>query len=137
MTHPLSSLSPSQRSIVRTVLRYGQASASQLRRLHYSGTPRGAVVRSSRHLKALSERGPIKRLQHKLLSGEYVYTAPDSKARSPNLHTLDVTELYVRLAEECWRQDMPGALLFVPEPWCHDTWGSVKLKPDAYIKLGG
>jgi hypothetical protein len=25
---------------------------------------------------------------------------------------------------------------FWPEPWCHDVWGGVSLKPDAYIKVG-
>jgi hypothetical protein len=136
MTHPLSSLSSTQLSVVRTVYRYGQVSSSQLRRLHYIGTPRGTIVRSSRHLKALSERGAIKRLPYKL-SGEYVYTAPDSKARIPNLHTLDITELYVRLVEECVRRNLPGSLTFTPEPWSHDTWGGVLLKADAYVKVAG
>jgi hypothetical protein len=55
----------------------------------------------------------------------------DSKARIPNLHNLDVTEIGVRLIEQ------PATLLeFWPEPWCHDSWGGVQLKPDAYVKVG-
>lgn len=137
MTSFLASLSPTQLAVTRLVYRYGQASASQLRRAIYVGTPQGASVRCCRHLKALSERGVIKRLPYKLSgfqrgSGEFVYSAPDSKARIPNLHTLDVTELMVRLHES-------GAspLDFSPEPWCHDSWGGVALKPDAYVKVAG
>jgi hypothetical protein len=47
------------------------------------------------------------------------------------LHTLDVTEIGVRLIEQPVRP-----MEFWPEPWCWDTWGGVSLKPDAYIKLG-
>jgi hypothetical protein len=47
------------------------------------------------------------------------------------MHTLDVTELAVRLVEQPLRP-----VEFYPEPWCHDTWGGVALKPDAYIKIG-
>jgi hypothetical protein len=137
MTSFLASLSPTQLAVTRLVYRHGQATAGQLRRALYVGTPGGIAVRSCRHLKALSERGVIKRLPYKLSgyqrgSGEFVYSVPDSKARIPNLHTLDVTELMVRLVEA-------GAtpLDFSPEPWCHDSWGGVPLKPDAYVKVGG
>jgi hypothetical protein len=89
-----------------------------------------------RHLKALTERGVIRRLPYKLSGyqrgpGEFVYGAADSKARIPNLHTLDVTELIVRLTEQPVRP-----VEFWPEPWCYDTWGGVSLKPEAYIKVG-
>jgi hypothetical protein len=140
MSQPLSSPSspsPTQTAVIRTVVRFGQASASQLRRLHYAGTPRGVAVRSSRHLKRLTEQGLIRRLPYKLMgwgfgSGEFVYTAPDSKARIPNLHMLDVTELYVRLMEESW-----NPVYFEPEPWSHSEWGGVRLKPNAYVRVGG
>lgn len=141
MTHLITSLSPTQLTVVRTVNRFGQITASQLRRALYAGTPRGMAVRCSRHLKMLSENGHIKRLPYKLSgyqrgSGEFVYTYADSKSRIPNQHTLDVTELWVRLAERLWALNRPGLLSFSPEPWCHDSWGGVALKPDAYVKLG-
>lgn len=142
MTHPHSLLSPTQSSVVRTVYRFGQVSSSQLRRLHYRGSLRGCAVRASRHLKALVERGVLRRLPYKLSgfdhgSGEYVYTPPDSKARIPNLHTLSITELMVRLVGAYVARGQTGTLQFNPEPWCHDTWGGYALKPDAYVRLDG
>jgi hypothetical protein len=140
MTSFLASLSPTQLAVTRLIYRHGQITAGQLRRAVYAGTGTGSAegisVRSCRHLKALSERGVIRRLDYKLSghqrgSGEYVYAPPDSKARIPNLHTLDVAELRVRLHEAG-----APALAFTPEPWCHDTWGGVKLKPDAYVAVG-
>jgi hypothetical protein len=130
------SLSPTQASVVRFVNFYAQATASQIRRGFYEGTERGTAVRSQRHLKALSERGNIRRLPFKLSgyqrgSGEYVYAPANSKARIPNLHTLDVTELSVRLVSEPVRP-----VEFYPEPWSWDTWGGLQLKPDAYAKIG-
>jgi hypothetical protein len=56
---------------------------------------------------------------------------PIPRPRIPNLHTLDVTELAVRLTEQPLRP-----VEFWPEPWCHDNWGGVQLKPDAYVKVG-
>jgi hypothetical protein len=130
------SLSPQQESVKRLIELCGQASASQVRRGLYRGTEAGSSVRARRHLRALAERGVIRRLPHKLSgfqrgSGEFVYAAADSRARIPNLHTLDVTEIGVRLIEQQTRQ-----MEFWPEPWCHDSWGGVNLKPDAYIKVG-
>lgn len=135
MTNFITSLSPTQSSVVRLVNFYGQATASQIRRALYLGTPRGTAVRAPRHLKALSERGHIARLPFKLSwyqwgSGEFVYGPADTKARLPNLHTLDITELACQL-----REVAPAGTEFCPEPWCHDTWGGVALKPDAYVKL--
>lgn len=137
MTSYIASLSPQQAAVVRLVNFYGQATASQVRRALYTGSPRGVTVRASRHLKALSERGHIKRLPYKLSgyargSGEFVYVAADSKARIPNLHTLDITELAVLLVSAAVK-----GIEFYPEPWGHNSWGGVMLKPDAYVKVGG
>jgi hypothetical protein len=130
------SLSPTQAAAVRLINFYGQATASQVRRALYEGTDRGTAVRASRHLKALSERGTIKRLPYKLSgyqrgSGEYVYSPAESKARIPNLHQLGITEVAVGLREQPLRP-----VEFYPEPYSHDTWGGVKLKPDFYVKVG-
>ena len=94
MTSHILSLSPTQAAVVRFVNFYGQATASQVRRGFYQGTERGTAVRARRHLKALAERGAIRRLPFKRRgyqrgSGEYVYAPADSRARMPNLHTLD------------------------------------------------
>src|SRR4051812_17854760 len=74
---PYSILSPTQSLVRQTITRFGQASSSQIRDLHYQGTARGRAVRSARHLKALSERGFIKRIPYRLSgfgkgSGEYI-----------------------------------------------------------------
>lgn len=136
MNHPYNNLSPTQSLVVSTVLRFKQASSSQLRRLHYTGTYRGVRARSSDHLKKLSERGLIRRLPYKLNgygrgSGEFVYQPPNGTARMPNLHTLDITELYVRLIEA-------GCTLeFDPEPQAHKEWGGYKITSDAYVKILG
>jgi hypothetical protein len=136
MSSHVLSLSPQQDAVKRLIELCGQATASQIRRALYRGTPRGATVRAQRHLKALTERGVIRRLSFKLSgfekgSGEFVYTPAASKARIPNLHMLDITEIGVRLVEAGQRP-----MEFWPEPWSHDTWGGVSLKPDAYIKVG-
>src|SRR4051812_34115560 len=123
MSSFIAALSPTQAAVVRLVNFYGQATASQVRRALYTGTPRGMAARSSRHLKALSERGHIRRLPYKLSgfqrgSGEFVYSSVDSKARIPNLHQLDVTEVAVLLKAQTVRP-----VEFYPEPFSHNTWG--------------
>jgi hypothetical protein len=62
-------------------------------------------------------------------SGEYIYTPPESTVRSPNLHTLDITELYVQLSHL-------DELRFDPEPWAHTVYQGHKVTPDAYVKVG-
>ncbi len=122
-------LSATQDAVRKTIERFGMATSSQLRRLHYSGTQRGTRVRSADHLKKLSERGVIRRIPYKLNS-EYAYAPKDSKARVSNLHTLDITELYVRLWEA-----VGATLRFDPEPWAPTTWGGRPVTPDAYVRL--
>lgn len=154
MTHPLLSLSPTQSAVRTTIVRFRLATSSQLRRLHYRGTDRGTKARSSDHLKKLTERGVIRRLPYKLNgygrgSGEYVYSAPESTIKMPNLHILAVTELYVRLTENktgaptdtddiCLQPPVKiDSLIFDPEPWSHKVWGGHKVTPDAYIRTPG
>jgi hypothetical protein len=62
-------------------------------------------------------------------SGEYVYQLPTSKARTPDPHTLDVAELYVRLME------LGADVIYEPEPYSHTRIGHVELKPDATALL--
>jgi len=68
-------------------------------------------------------------------SGEHVYQVPSNRSRGPDFHTLDIAELYVRMAEVTARN---GAQLvaFDPEPWAHTRIGHTELKPDAFVDLG-
>ncbi|SDP33948.1 Replication-relaxation [Arthrobacter sp. ok909] len=68
-------------------------------------------------------------------SVEYVYQLPRSSARTPDMHCLDVSELWVRLVES--NTKLVDGLTFLPEPWSHTKVGHVQLKPDAYIEVGG
>ena len=58
---------------------------------------------------------------------EYIYTLPKSNAK-PDDHTLDVTELYVRLAAT-----RGVGVAFDPEPWSHMRVGKLTLTPDALL----
>lgn len=90
---------------------------------------------------------------------------PESKARVPNLHTLDITEVYVRLVdamstpmspvvkvanslplapgetvslrpvEYAKPESVTYRLDFRPEPHSHDTVAGHKLKPDFYVEV--
>jgi hypothetical protein len=129
-------LSPTQSEVVNTVLRFSQISSTQLRRLHYLGTPSGCKTRCGDHLKKLTERGEIRRMPHRLNgygkgSGEFVYTPPNSTARNISLHTLDVTEIYVRLREA------GTEVVYDPEPWAPTYYKGQKVTPDAHVKLPG
>lgn len=131
MTSPYSYLPVPARALTDTVARYGQATTSQLRRLHYrDGSSRGRYVRSSRHLKRLADVGQLRRVLGVYDGPQYVYMPPSSGARVADGHTLDVTELYVRLTE------VVGEVVFAPEPWCHVPVGHITLKPDAAIDMG-
>jgi hypothetical protein len=66
---------------------------------------------------------------------EYVYQLASTTARTPDMHTLDISELYVQLVENQSRQ--VSNMVFYPEPWSHTKVGHVQLKPDAYIEVGG
>lgn len=135
MTCLARTLSPTQSALVSTVARFRQATSSQLRRLHYQGTPYGCQVRSRRHLARLVDLGQLARLGpygggYGGGTAESVYQLPTTKARTPDQHTLTITELYVRLVEQ-------GAdiLAYDPEPWSYLPVGSTELKPDAFVDL--
>lgn len=129
-----SALSSTQRSVLQTVTHFRQLTTSQLRRIHYrSGTPDGQRVRSCRHLKRLTELGYLKRMWGAYNgSAEYVYQLASTKARTPEPHTIDIAETFVRLLEAGARN-----MTFRTEPWCHTRVGHVQLKPDAYIEVAG
>ncbi|WP_197026093.1 replication-relaxation family protein [Arthrobacter sp. 9MFCol3.1] len=93
----------------------------------------GTQVRVRRHLTRLVKLGVLKRMWGAYGGNvEYVYQLAASRARTPDMHTLDISELYVRLVEA-------GAtdMTFLTEPWCHTRVGHVQLKPDFYLEVGG
>jgi hypothetical protein len=128
-----SHLSPTQTAVLQTLTYFRQLTTSQLRRIHYrSGTPDGQRVRSCRHLKRLTELGYLTRMWGAYNgSPEYVYQVASVKARTPEPHTLDISETFVRLLEAGARN-----MTFRTEPWCHTRVGHVLLKPDAYLEIG-
>lgn len=123
-------------AIVNTITRHQQATASQLRRLHYAGlTERSAEVTSSRNLKRLTELGKLRRVLgvHDNRAPEYIYTLPGSTAK-PYDHTLDITELYVLLVENHVRQ--VSEMVFAPEGWFDNKVGVLTVTADAYVEIG-
>lgn len=131
MTHN-NFLSPTQADVLQSVTLFRQLTTSQLRRLHYQGSYNGQRVRSRRHLARLTKLGYVKRMWGAYDSGiEYVYQVPQVTARTPEPHTLDISELYVRLIEAGSKPT------FYPEPWSHTKVGHVQLKPDAFVEVGG
>lgn len=146
-----SSLSSAQAAVLQAVTKHGQLTASQVRRLLYEGTPRGTYVRSSRHLKKLTELGLLRRFQGVYYGdAEYIYMPAGTTTRGPVFHTLDISELYVRLSEASYKQARiddgttePQSAIrgyeiqitFDREPWCHIKVGHVEVKPDAYLKF--
>jgi hypothetical protein len=131
-------------AILSTGGRFSMLTSSQLHRLHYHATNPGAYVRSRRHLARLTKLGLLRRFWGVYMDApEYVYLPPSSKARTADMHTLDINELYVRLSESRnngFLDDSPShareGLIFDPEPWCHVNVGHMVLKPDAYVDLG-
>jgi hypothetical protein len=93
-------LSPTQQAVLRSVGLFRQLTTSQIRRLHYSGTYNGQRVRVRRHLARLTKLGYLKRMWGAYGNAlEYVYQVPSVTARTPEPHTLDIAEVYIRLAE--------------------------------------
>lgn len=129
--HPSSSSLPwTTPDILTTVQRFGQATSSQLRRLHYVGTDRGTKVRSSYHLNRLTKLHKLRRIPGVYNYGprEYIYTVPKSTA-DPYDHTLDVTELYVQLTQA------GVSCVFDPQPWCNHKIGRMTVNCDACLEL--
>jgi predicted transcriptional regulator len=135
MTRPSSSSSSSSVHVLSSLLRFRQMTSSQVRRLHFpEGTQRGRIVRTQRCLARLVKLGQVEAITRPQAGrrggAEYVYQLATSKTRVPDMHTLDIAELYVRLIES-------GAkvLTFQPEPYSYIDAGPVELKPDAYLRV--
>ncbi len=118
--------------VVATIEHFRQVSSHQLERLHFAdGSEASRGVRCRRTLIRLIRWQLVKRLERSIGGGPggsegYIYIPVGSTMRAPNPHTLDITELYVRLHEA-------GDVVFEPEPYCHQRVGERTLKPDAYV----
>jgi hypothetical protein len=128
------------RAIVETVERFWQATAAQLRRLHFAdGSEASRATRQRRALARLVRDERLRRLPRPVGGGDggsggYVYLSPNSRARAEVAHTLDVTELYVRLVE-AERAGRLAILDVAPEPYCHVHLDDAVLKPDCSVRV--
>jgi Replication-relaxation len=145
--------SPRDRAIAHTVARFHQVTAKQLERLYFTkgyvwqgrqrveveSVPTTRAARCRRALARLTRWGLVRRLDRPIGgapagSGGYVYVPPQSRSRSPDDHTLDIAELYVRLVEAADRRSIE-LLDFRAEPECHFLVGKLRIEPDAYVRL--
>lgn len=126
---------------METLEQYGQATASQIQRLHFAdGSPASQGVRMRRTMIRLTVRGHVSRLTSRGVGGTgggsqgYVYQAARARGRNPDVHTLDISELGVRLHEA----NRAGVLQLVeaqPEPDCHMDVGGIALEPDLWVRI--
>lgn len=133
-------LSPRDRAIIDTVARLKQVESGQLLRLFFhDNSPDSRRVRLSKVTKRLVKWGHLRRLPRAIGgwnagSAGYIYTPALSKARNPQPHTLDLSELFTQLVEA----ERLGKLKldkYTPEPWCHVEVGRLTLKPDAFVRI--
>jgi hypothetical protein len=128
------------RAIVETVERFWQVTASQLRRLHFAdGSETSRAIRQRRTLARLVRDERLRRLPRPVGGGDggsggYVYLPATSRTRVEVAHTLDVTELYVRLVE-AERASALTVLGVAPEPYCHVHLADTVLKPDCSLRI--
>lgn len=136
-----SRLSGRSAAVTTFVHRFRFVSASQVKRLFFNdNSPRSREVRLSKTMRRLVAWGLVARIPRAIGgfhggSTGYIYTTPGSRSRQPDLHALDITELYVELVE----RERAGELKLVafdPEPYSHTYMGHLELKPDAYVELG-
>ena len=82
--------SPTEQAVRAAVTKHGL----------YTGSAEGTRVRSQRHLKRLTDLGLIRRLSGAYDGpAEYIHMLAGTTGRGPVFHTLDISELYVRLHE--------------------------------------
>lgn len=133
-------LTPRDQAIVTTIGYLHQVTSSQIRRLFFAdGSPASQGVRQRRTMARLTKWGAVRRIDRAMGgglggSGEYTYLPSSSRARTPDMHTLDITEMFVRL-NEAQAEKRIELLGFDPEPYCHVQVGHLEIKPDAYIRV--
>lgn len=158
-------LTARDRDIVETLDRLRLASAKQLERLHFDGSPRSNSRNAGRVLSRLVDLQVLARLERRVGgvrtgSAGFIYAldtagqrlasacgpAGGRRVRRPWTpgapfvdHQLDVAELFVRLRESERRGDL-DLLDFDGEPLCWRVYSGVGggrsvLKPDAFVRL--
>ncbi len=131
-----SHLSTRDSLLVSTLTLFRQASASQLTRLHFAdGSPASQGVRQRRACRRLVKWGAIGALPRPIGGGyggssQTIFIPAGSKTRQADMHTLNITELYVSLVES-----QAQLLAFDTEPYCHVQVGQIELKPDAFVDV--
>ncbi len=122
--------------IIEFVNRFRMVTAKQIERLFFAdGSLISRDKRRRRTLARLVKWGQLSRLGRPMGGSQggsesYVYLPATSRARVYDPHTLDITELYVRLVES-----ETVLLSYDPEPWCHEVYGNTEVKPDAKARI--
>lgn len=133
-------LSERDQAIIRTIVRYQQVTSGQLLRLYFSdNSPKSRKARMTRTMQRLHKWGFVARIPRPVGgwsggSEGYIYIPTHSRARIANPHTLDITELMVKLTELS-REPSIELLAYDPEVYAHETAGHIELKPDAFVRL--
>jgi hypothetical protein len=130
------------RAVIDTVEQFGMATTSQILRLWFSepeNSPLSRHQRAGRALKRLHKWKLLKRVGYYRGgpaggSGEYCYLPISSDRRQEDLHTLDITELYVRLVEAHRRGELE-LLDYLPERAGYETHGATEVHPDAKTRI--
>lgn len=142
--------SPDQAAVVDLVDRFRIVSSSQIKRAIYRrGTECGRRTRHGDHLLKLYNRRQIQRLSERYTFGpgaaQYIYVPAKSNRQEYDRHTIEVTELYVRLVESADKGELTAGgeisfrdeLAFDPEPYSHREWGGQVVNSDAYVVYRG
>lgn len=130
-------LSPRDRNIIAFVTRFRMVTSAHILRLYFNdNSEKSRSIRMSRTMRRLVKWGHVRRLPRPIGgyaggSACYIFTAPSSKSRIPEPHTLDISDVYVHLNERF----VDKLLAFDPEPYCHVQIGHLELKPDAYLRI--
>ncbi|GAB3067973.1 replication-relaxation family protein [Pedococcus soli] len=136
-------LSPKDKAIIRDVNRFRQITSSQLERLYFrDGSDKTARFKTNRTMARLFRWGQVNRIDRAVGgwnggSDGFTYLPVTSKARTPDPHTLDITELYVQLASTADELNSTKLQTFEPEAWAQMRVGQIELKPDAYVEMAG
>lgn len=142
MSHPLTSrLSLRDLHILDTITSHGQATSSQLLRLHFAdGATTSQGARQRRTMARLAKWGFVSRTRLAIGgpnsgSAGYLYQAATRTPKPIDLHALAITELRIRLVE-AQRLRLIELADFTPEPDSHFRIGSVDVRPDATARIG-
>jgi hypothetical protein len=134
-------LSPKDELIVSTIQRFRQVRAKQIERLVFADASEGG--RDSwcrRSLLRLFEHGYVNRLERHVggMTGSegfiYQRVRPKTRRRTPDLHALLLTEVYVRV-KEAERAGRLEVLRFDPVPYSLEWVEVGDFQPDAFMRF--